>query len=423
VSLWSWLKGDVPPADSPGDPHGVEVMGEAVADRSLPTLWPSSWDGWPSEWNTPQFGTQVGLSKLIDVAWAAIDLNASVLASMPVYRLRSGDVMPPLSWMVNPDPSCYTSWFEFTKQLFWDYQMSGECFVLAMAHGADGYPSRFRVVPPWLITVELRNGARQYFLGGTAGVDVSDDILHIRYQSTIDDAHGHGPLEVGGARMTAAGLLQRYAQRIAETGGVPFYWMEIGRRLTAPEAEDLLNRWVESRQRRAGEPAIVSGDAQLKQAQGMNARDMTLLELSQFNEARIAVLLGVPPFLVGLPSALGESMTYSNTANLFEFHYRSSLCPKATAVMTALSGWVLPRGQSVELNRDDYVRPALSERAAAYKILLEAGVMSRDEVREMERLTGSAPARALTGVEMTGTPQPANPVPVQEGNTSAVSNS
>lgn len=424
MSFWSWLNNTPPPpADNPGNAHGVELVGEAVAARSLPTLWPSSWDGWPAEWNTPAFGTQAGLSKLIDVAWACIDLNASVLSSMPVYRLRSGEILPPLGWMINPDPTCYTGWPEFCKQVFWDFQMAGETFVLAMSSGADGYPSRFRVVPSWLINVELVGGARVYTLGGQ---DVTGDILHIRYQSTIDDAHGHGPLEVGGARMTAAGLLQRYAQRIAETGGIPFYWMEVARRLTQPEAEDLLNQWVESRQRRAGEPALVSGDASLHQAQSMNARDMTLLELSQFNEARIAVLLGVPPFLVGLPSALGESMTYSNTANLFEFHYRSSLCPKATAVMTALSGWALPRGQAVELNRDAYTRPALSERAAAYKILLEADVLSRNEVREMERFTGDAPARALTGVETTGTPQPqsAQPEPQpQEGNANAVSNS
>ena len=28
---------------------------------------------------------------------------------------------------------------------------------------------------------------------------------------------------------------------------------------------------------------------------------MAMLEIEQFNESRIAVLLGVPPFLVGLP--------------------------------------------------------------------------------------------------------------------------
>ena len=93
---------------------------------------------------------------------------------------------------------------------------------------------------------------------------------------------------------------------------------------------------------------------------------------------------------MGLPSG-GDSMTYSNVSSLFDFHDRASLRPKANAVMTALSGWALPRGQSVELNRDEYSRPALADRAQAYKILSEIGVMSVDEIRTMERLQGEAP--------------------------------
>ena len=41
------------------------------------------------------------------------------------------------------------------------------------------------------------------------------DLLHLRYQSCVDDAHGHGPLEAGGARMTAANILTRYATTMA----------------------------------------------------------------------------------------------------------------------------------------------------------------------------------------------------------------
>jgi phage portal protein BeeE len=55
-------------------------------------------------------------------------------------------------------------------------------------------------------------------------------------------------------------------------------------------------------------------------------------------------------------------------------------------VMSALSGWALPRGQSVELNRDEYSRPALKERAEAYEKLVALGALSSQEVRVMERL-------------------------------------
>lgn len=405
MGFWSDLFGGTPNHDgvtsnesgpgeyNPGDPDGVEIHGEPTESRALPYPMPSPWSGWPAEWSTPNFNTQAGLGKLIDTAWACLDLNASVLSTMPVYRLQSGRVVSPRLWMANPDPDIYSSWQEFAKQLFWDY-MLGEAFVLPMAYRSDNYPLTFRVVPPWLLNVEMRNGRREYKLGAQ---DVTGEILHIRYQSSTADARGHGPLEVAGARMTTAGLLQRYAQNLAETGGTPHYWLGVDRTLKKAEADDLLNQWVESRTRHAGHPALLSGGASLNQLQAMSARDMALLELAQFSEARIATLLGVPPFLVGLPSG-GDSLTYSTVAQLFDFHDRSSLRPKAAAVTAALSGWALPHGQSVELNRDEYTRPSsLKERAEGYKILAEMQALDKNEVRAMERLHGEPSALSLTG--------------------------
>ena len=52
-------------------------------------------------------------------------------------------------------------------------------------------------------------------------VDVTGDMLHIRYQSTISDAHGHGPLEAGQAKLVAADVFARYATSFAANGGDP----------------------------------------------------------------------------------------------------------------------------------------------------------------------------------------------------------
>ena len=95
---------------------------------------------------------------------------------------------------------------------------------------------------------------------------------------------------------------------------------------------------------------------------------MALVELSNLTEARIAVLLGVPPFLVGLPSG-GDPMTYANVTQIFDYHWRAGLRPQAQAVMAALSRWLLPRGTRVEVNRDAYVQPEPYTRAQTAEIL------------------------------------------------------
>lgn len=420
MSFWGWLTGrpnydgETPNTNSDadvgapssgvvaGDPCGVEIDFGQTYSRSLPFPQPSPWSGWPGSWSTPMFetSTQMGLSALVDTAWAAIDLNASILSSLPAYRLKNGNILPPPTWLVNPDPTIYGCWEEFAKQLFWDYQM-GEAFVLPMSTMANNSPLTFRVVPPWLVNVELLNGKREYTLGGH---NVTDEILHIRNISNTADARGHSPLQAAGARIVTAGLLQKYGDRIAQTGGIPHYWFSTERKLTQDEADDLLGTWVESRIRHAGEPALVVGGMQLNQSQSMSARDMTLIEISQFTEARIAVTLKVPPFLLGLSAAAGSSMTYANATSLFDHHFRAGLRPMEAAVMGSLSYWALPRGQIIEINADEYTRPGLFERAQAYKILVDIGALTAQEVRSMERFSDEPGAASqITGVgDITG---------------------
>jgi HK97 family phage portal protein len=333
------------------------------------------------------------LNELVDVAWMCLDRNASALSTMPVYRTRDGQIVSPEEWMTNPDPSIYTSWHEFAKQLFWDYQL-GEAFVLPMAHFSDGLPMRFRVIPPWLIHVEMRGGNRVYRLGGMTGTDVTADILHIRYKSTTDSPHGVGPLESAGGRMLTAGVLAKYVREVVSTGGVPSYTLETAELLDQEDAEALLEGWIAARQAHLGLPAVLDNGVTLKTHQSMTPKQMAMLEIAQFTEARIAELLGVPAFLVGLPS--GDSMTYSNVSSLFDYHDRASLRPKAAHVMSALSGWSLPPGEAAELNRDEYTRPAFAERATAWVALKGAGLVTDEQFQAAERLHTPRASAALT---------------------------
>jgi HK97 family phage portal protein len=376
---------------TPGDPDGVTVEGEIDPEtRSLPLVMPSPWSGWPAEWSTPQWSMTSRFNELIDVAWMCLDLNASVLSTMPVYRTRGGLIVDPVSWMSNPDPMIYTSWHEFAKQLFWDYQL-GEAFVLPMATDAGGRPLRFRVIPPWLVNVEIRDGRRAYNIGA---LDVTDDMLHVRYKSTTDGARGIGALESAGARMLTAGVLARYVREVATTGGVPEMTLNTDMELSRDDAIDMQAQWVESRRQNMGAPPVLDNGIKLETHFSMPPRDMMMLEITQFTEARIAQLLGVPAPLVSLPS--GDPLTYKNLISLFDFHDRASLRPKAASVMSALSFWALPRGQSVELNRDEYTRPSFEDRADAWVKLVAAGIVSTDEVRDAERLSQHG---SMVGVE------------------------
>ena len=349
-----------PPGVNPGDPHGVTFDYSPPEPSVFTQIVPSAWSGWPAEWWTPAWGNQ--LNRLSGPAWTCLDLNTSVLSTMPPYLVGAA---PSLSsdWLNNPQPETYASWEEFMKQLAWDYQL-GEAFVLATARYATGFPARFHVVPPWLVNVEINEGVRTYRIGDS---DVTDDMLHIRYQSNVSDAHGHGPLEAGQGRLVAAQVLSRYATTLAAGGGIPSSVLEHPDELSAEQSELLKAQWVQARMSSIGEPAVLSGGVKWTATQ-LDPEKMALLDLSQWNESRIALMLGVPPFLVGLPSG-GDSMTYSNVTSLFSYHWRAYLRPRAQTVMSALSGWLLPRGTRIEVNRDAYIEPEPLQRAQTAQIL------------------------------------------------------
>lgn len=370
----------------------------------------SAWSGWPDGWQTPAWNSASGglmgaWGRLADVVFAAIDLNASILATMPPYIVKGGVPQEPLPWLANPEPSVYASWPEFAKQLFWSFEATGEVFVVATATYADtGYPMRFMVVNPAYMNVDLKRGVTAYSIAGTE-LDPGE-VLHIKYASWPGDLRGHGPLEAAGARLLAVDALARYSTSLADNGGLPPAVIKYPKRVTRVQMRQMQADYVEARRSALAVPAILADGAELD-TQTSSVRDMALTDLQRFNEARLSVLLGVPPSLLALPS--GDPGTYTNSTNIFDFHWRAGLRPQAAIVMAALSEWLLARGTSIELNRDEYIRPGMFERAQAYSMLIASGVLDPAEVRVMERYAGPppVPAQALSGA--TPGPTPAYP--------------
>jgi len=311
-----------------------------------------------------------------------------VLSTMPPYRVEAGQVIEPLPWMSNPQPEVYTGWTEALKQVVTAYY-GGEAFLWATSRYTDGTVRTWVMLNPAWVNVELDGQLRRYTLGGA---DITADVLHLRYSSWPGDARGHGPIEALALNLFGAAALERYAANLAVRGGIPWAVLTAPGNLLEEQATTMRDNFVAARLSSMGAPAVMSGGVTLTPLT-INPKDMALLELRQFEEARIAVLLGVPPTLMALPTGDG-SLTYRNAEGIYDFHWRAYLKPKAATIMEAISQWALLPTERVELNRDEYVRPPFGERVNAYAIL--HNIVDEDgnraitipEIRTAERLTG-----------------------------------
>jgi HK97 family phage portal protein len=208
------------------------------------------------------------------------------------------------------------------------------------------------------------------------------DLCHIRYLTLPGKEHGISPLESAGARLLAAEALARYAGSLAADSGVPWAVIKTKGKLSADQANDLKMQWVAARRNALGAPGVLDNEADL-QVLATSPKDMALRELAQFSEARIAVLLGVPPNDLALPAEQG-SLTYSTTAMQNEHHYRRTLLSLSLTISEALSGWALPAGTNFRLDPAAYTEPSPLERAQIAEIYVRSGVMTVAEVRAKE---------------------------------------
>ena len=374
-----------------------------------------AWSGWPVEWSTPNWGAHIGglggLINRVSTVFGAIDLNASILSTMPPYRLVGSSVAPPLPWMVNPQPEVYTGWTEALKQIVLSY-FNGEVFIWATSRYADGTVRNWVMLNPAWVDVEMIGQTRHYEMGG---LDITDDCLHIRYTSWPGDPRGHGPLEALATNLFGVAAMERYQADLVTRGGIPWGVLTAPGNLSAEQASLMRDNFVAARLNNMGAPAVMSGGVTLAPFT-ITPKDMALLELREFDEARICVLLCVPPMLMSLPSG-DKSMTYRNAEGIYEFHWRAYLRPKAATIMEAISNWALPSTQSIELNRDEYVRPVFQERIPGYSLLFNMidpvtgqRAMTIDEIRQAERLSAldATSPTPTTGQAVTvAQPQPA----------------
>lgn len=393
---------DPPPPDQPGvGPNMSEGFGNqhvmfpdpdaALPDTTIITPPPvMPWTGWPVEWNTPTWGGAVGLQQIVtrvSTVFGCIDMNSSILSTMPPYRMAGRVVVDPLPWMSNPQPEVYNGWTEFFKELLFSYYGAGEAFVWCTGRYADGTVKNFVMLDPSWVDIEMLGQLRRYFLND---IDITEDCLHLRYTSWPGYTHGLGPLAALATNLFGVAAMETYQSNLAIRGGVPWGVLTAPGNLKKEQAENLRAQFVSARMSAMGAPATLSGGVTL-QPFNMNPRDMALLELRQFDESRISVLLGVPPLLMALPD--NNTMTYKNAEGIYDFHWRAHLKPKAATIMEAFSHWTLPGTQSVELNRDDYVKPPFNERVVGYQTMFNiydpvtgARAITIDEIREAERL-------------------------------------
>jgi len=299
-------------------------------------------------------------------------------------------------------PNSHETWAEFMQRLVGFLLVAGNAYVEAVAIDDQLRelhllrPDRVQVVPGsdgWPEAFDYAVGGRSVRISGEAAEGVRS-VLHIKLFHPANDHYGLSPLEAAASAIdlhnTAARWNKSLLDNSARPSGAIVYTARDGN-LTGEQIERLKAELEAGFQGagNAGRPLLLEGGLDWK-AMSLSPKDMDFIEARHVAAREIALALGVPPMLLGIP---GDN-TYSNLAEAQRTFWRTTVLPMVHRVASQFSVWLAPGFRSVDISSDllstatielrpdiDNLPALAAEREALWASLERTSFLTRDEKR------------------------------------------
>lgn len=210
-------------------------------------------------------------------------------------------------------------------------------------------------------------------------------VLHLRTFDPLDDHYGAAPLAAASVALDIHAAASAWNKALLDNSARPsgaLVYATGGANMTDEQFERLKEELETtfSGSLNAGRPILLEGGLDWKPL-SMSPRDMDFMEAKTAAAREIALALGVPPLLLGLP---GDN-TYANYAEASRALWRQTILPLVNRTMQALTHWLEPAFEAdlrleIDLDRID----ALSaERDALWQRLKDADFLTTEEKRAL----------------------------------------
>ena len=327
------------------------------------------------------------------VAHRSIRLIQEAAASIPLLFYEGADEVtdhPARALLARPNPRA--SGVDFLEALIGHLLIAGNAYVepvlveaqcrelyvirpdrVSIRAGEGGWPEAF-------VISMADGGRRESPIRGTRG-----DILHLRLFNPLSDEEGVSPLSAAAGALSLANAATRWNRALldnsARPSGALVYQPKEGGNLS-PDQYERLKRELEegySGAVNAGRPLLLEGGLDWK-VMALSPRDMDFTEARNGAARDIALSLGVPPMLIGIP---GDN-TYANYQEANRAFLRLTVLPMLTRLLASLANWLEPDVEKrFRIEPDlDRVSGLASERSELWNRLTAAPFLTDAEKRE-----------------------------------------
>ena len=275
----------------------------------------------------------------------------------------------------SPDENVTASFF--FEQIIANMLLYGKGYALIIRNVNTGLPERLEFIPSKAVKQLDYDGTEVYEIDGIEGIVFSDDILCIPYLL------GASPIELHSDTFGLAKSAELYAAEYFNNGSIMTGVLSSDQPLKKEQLDIVRDSWNASS---AGNLTRVLPAGFKYDRIALSPDEAQNIESRKMSAEDIARIYNVPAALIGLEG----NFTYANTEQAGIFFAKHTILPIARRIEQEIENKLLTPEQRVNyfvrFNIDDLMRGDLKTRADYYNTLLQAGVLTANEVRSQENL-------------------------------------
>lgn len=360
----------------------------------------------PAPWFLKMFGHETNSGERVTVnsalgvpaVYACVNILANGIATLPMQtfkRTRTGrnrEKKHPVSKLLEKRPNPYQSPFKFKHLAETHRNLWGNAYI-NIDWGADGRPKGLWLLNPANTepVVDVKNNELWYHTilpNGESAKIWHGDIIHLTALST-DGVKGKSPIQVIRESIGSAQAAQKFKGSFFRNGASTTGVLKVPGMLNSEAKEVVREEWEKANAGINNAQRVAILDAGLDyQSIQMPLKDAQFVESMKFDKTEIATFFNIPMHMVNEL----ERATHSNIEQQAIDFIRNTLSPIYTQYQEEFTYQLFSEREMqkyyIKFNLEALLRADKKTQAEFYQIMLDKGVYSINEVRELEEQDG-----------------------------------
>lgn len=329
----------------------------------------------------------------IGAVWACISILTNTVSTLPliVYAnkangLREVDRDNQLWAILHDSPNSLMTACEFWGAMMMNLGFRGNAYARI---DRDRNGEAFALWPMAADQVEMQivNGKAVYLykIGDDVAVLAPENVLHIKGMG--NGKQGLSRLEYMRATTSEICNSSNSANKLFSSSGKPTGVLMVDNVLSTEQRAAIHKNFSEMAAGPTSRLFVLEANMKYQQL-SLSPEDMQLLETRQFGIEEVARWFGVPPVMIGHSNVTTWG---SGIEQIVEGFYKIVLRPLLVNIEQAIRKRVLTPAQrakyTVEFNFEGLLRANIKDRAEVYSKMLQNGVFTRNEARQLENMS------------------------------------